>query len=121
MRNNIGNEDGVDVDPTPAPPPAPRGSRLKVKRVDEVYDPHLCRWNVQEGYKEPEAAGKAEPFAEYAFLLWRKITPSPNPAAPPTIETSIDIKSEHLKKACKEVIGDFMGISWTAVRLKVSA
>lgn len=103
----------------PQAPPAPRGSRLEVKRVDEVYDPHLRRWNVQEGYKEPEAAGKVDPFAEYAFLLWREITPSSNPVAPPKIETYIGVKSEQLKNVCKEVIGNFMGISWIAEPLFV--
>lgn len=100
--------------------PPPRGSRLEVKRVDETYDVFGgANWYVQEDYKELKATGIVEPFAEYSFLLWREITPSRDQKEPPRIETYIDIMSEHLKKAYKEVIGEFMGVSWTAEPLRV--
>lgn len=98
---------------------APRGSRLEIKRVDEVYDASRQTFVVQEGYKSPEMDEKNEPFAEYAFLVWRRIAPSPSPAIFPTTHTSIDVKSEYLKDLCQNIIGGFMGISWMSKPLRV--
>lgn len=98
---------------------APRGSRLEIKRVDEVYDASRQTFVVQEGYKSPEMDEKNEPFAEYAFLVWRRIVPPPSPAIFPTTHTSIDVKSEYLKDLCQNIIGGFMGISWMSKPLRV--
>lgn len=98
---------------------APRGSRLEIKRVDEVYDASRQTFVVQEGYKSPEMDEKNEPFAEYAFLVWRRIVPPPSPAIPPTTHTSIDVKSDYLKDLCQNIIGGFMGISWMSKPLRV--
>lgn len=98
---------------------APRGSRLEIKRVDEVYDASRQTFALQEGYKSPDMDEKNEPFAEYVFLIWRRIVPPPSPAIPPTTHTSIDVKSVYLKNLCQNIIGGFMGISWISKPLRV--
>lgn len=98
---------------------APRGSRLEIKRVDEVYDASRQMFVIQEGYKSADMDEKNEPFAEHVLLVWRKIVPPQSPAMPPTTHTSIDVKSDYLKDLCQNVIGGFMGISWLSNQLRV--
>ena len=75
---------------------------------------------MQEAFQALESSERNEAFAEYAFLIWRRITPSGNPMAPPRVVTTIDVKSEYLRSICEEVIGSFTGILWDEKPLRVS-
>lgn len=104
----------------PLPPP-----NVKVKRLDYYYS----RWSKSWKYKNmgekvtPEMApiggttsSGNDPWQGYCFVVIRTIS---RKEEEPTFQ--VVLKSPYLITACKDVIQDVPGISWTADPLQVSA
>ena len=98
--------------------PSMRGTLLKVQRFETVYDHANNKYVVREIEKEPVVeSNKLNSSDRNIFNIWRRISPSMIGA--PSITTKIDIKSSHLRDICRDVIGGYKNISWTAEPLKV--
>ena len=103
--------------PSKKPDVAEEGERLEIKRLDELYDRNHGEWTKTETVNR-KPRSKSHTHAEYAFIVLRKFNPTDDPTLH-DITTTYDIKSRHLRKIGKEVIGNVLGISWTARPLKV--
>jgi hypothetical protein len=101
-------------------PQPPEGSLLEVKRVDEIFDRKTSEWVTRDSRssKKKKKAGE-DKYAPYAFLVHRKFNPTPDPTLH-MITTTIDVRSEWIRKVGVEVIGQVQGITWTAKPLRVS-
>ena len=97
------------------------GTLLELKRVDEVYDRKISEWVVRDSssYKNKRKKAGADKYAPYAFLVHRKFNPTTDPTLH-IITTTIDVRSEWIRKVGVEVIGQVQGITWTAKPLRVS-
>ncbi|KLO17805.1 P-loop containing nucleoside triphosphate hydrolase protein [Schizopora paradoxa] len=96
---------------------APEGTRLEIKRLDEIYDRTRSEWTKKDTV-ERKSKDKDGAYAEFAFTVVRKFNPTQEPTLH-IITTTYDIRSIHLRKIGKDVIGQVQGISWTAKPLKV--
>ena len=94
------------------------GSLLEIKRVDEVYDRHRCEWIARDSIVPKVKRPSKDPYGAYAFTVNRRFNPTPDPTLH-TITTTLDIKSEFLRKIGAEVIGQVQGVTWTTKPLKV--
>lgn len=103
------------------PPP-----NLKVKRVDHYYSSWTKSWkyknmgakvNPEGSALLPTTANGNDPWATFCFVVVRKLPRNPEEADPTFL---VNIKSPYLVSACKHVIGDVPGISWTAEPLEAS-
>ena len=98
---------------------------LKVKRVDHYWSTWQKTWKYKNmGAKvTPEAShlltssNGNDPWQAFCFVVVRKLPRNPD-EADPTFQ--VVIKSPYLVSACKHVIGDVPGISWTAEPLEAS-
>lgn len=97
---------------------APEGMRLEVKRLDEVYDRNRSEWTKRDTVPR-KSKNKDEAHAEFAFSVIRKFNPTQDPTLH-LITTTYDIRSPHLRKMGKDIIGQVQGISWTSKPLKVT-
>ncbi|OBZ76844.1 ATPase family AAA domain-containing protein 3B [Grifola frondosa] len=107
---------------TPAPAP-----NLKVKRVDYYYSNWSKSWKYRNtGSKvTPEAIrplggpDNNDPWQSFCFVVVRKMPKSQDieQGAEPTFQ--VTIKSPYLLKACKDVIQNIPGLSWTAEPLEL--
>lgn len=99
-----------------------RGGSVQVKRVDHVFDNRTNEWTYKT--TKPPAAprvlagGKTtdggDVWQSFCFVVVRHVTE--NPFEP---RVSLTIKSPYLRTACKEIIGERPGVSWTADPLEV--
>lgn len=96
---------------------APEGTRLEIKRFDEIYDRNRSEW-AKKDTVERKSKDKDEAYAEFAFTVVRKFNPTQDPTLH-IITTTYDIRSAHLRKIGVDVIGQVQGITWTAKPLKV--
>lgn len=101
-------------------PQAPPGSLLEVKRIDETYDMRNGVWSTRDSAIPTSAKKDKDTYAAYAFTVNRRFQPTDNKGMH-VVTTILDIKSEHLREAGKNVIGQVQGISWTSRPLKVSS
>ena len=120
----------TEVAPQPAAPLSP--PNLKVKRVDYYWSTWSKTWKyrntgssvVAEAVRPVGNGTDNDPWANFCFVVVRKL-PDPrshDPSSPPPDPTfQVVIKSAYLLKACKDVIGQVPGLSWTAEPLEVSA
>ena len=99
-----------------------RGTRLKVQRFDEVFDPESNKFVVREVDQGQVQEDKVTDSSnENVFNVLRKIFPNPySPSIPPKVVTYLDIKSGHLRDIGRQIIGGYTGISWTVEPLRVS-
>ena len=96
---------------------APEGTRLEIRRLDEIYDRQRSEWTKKDTV-ERKSKDKDSAYAEFAFTVVRKFNPTQEPTLH-IITTTYDIRSSHLRKIGKDVIGQVQGITWTAKPLKV--
>ncbi|KAH8080729.1 P-loop containing nucleoside triphosphate hydrolase protein [Cristinia sonorae] len=109
------------VTPTPAlPPPS-----LKVKRVDHYWSSWSKTWKYKNmGAKvTPEASHMLtssgsgnDPWGQFCFVVVRKLPRNPEESE---ATFQVVIKSPYLISACKHVVGEVPGISWTAEPLEL--
>ena len=104
----------------------PQQSGLEVKRVDHVYDTSTHTWKYEDTRVDADAqilrGGKksdgSDVWQSFCFVIVRKIPPPDSSlGVEPTV--AITVKSPHLRKACKDVIGDIPLFSWTIDPLEV--
>ncbi|KAI1792720.1 hypothetical protein LXA43DRAFT_1060418 [Ganoderma leucocontextum] len=113
------------IPPTPLPP-----ANLEIKRVDYYWSSWSKRWkykNTGSGVVADDAVrpgGNAssdnDPWVDFCFVAVRKLpADSRNPGSKITLE--VVIKSPYLLTACKDVIGNMPGLTWTVepLRLKI--
>ena len=111
---------------TPSPAEHCAALKLDVKIVDSRYkekDP--CGWEYEATHNAGDVPAELvqplgidaseDSWAEYCFVVVRK-HPTPQEQAKGTkqIVFEIVIKSVYLLKACKDVIGDVRGLSWSS-------
>ncbi|KAH9944905.1 P-loop containing nucleoside triphosphate hydrolase protein [Amylocystis lapponica] len=113
----------------PAPVTAPLN--LKVKRVDHYYSNWAKAWKYRNSGSKvtPDMSRPAgialgsdanDPWQAFCFVVVRKIprgSSDGNPNADPTFV--VVVKSPYLAMACKDVIQDVPGLSWTAEPLEL--
>ena len=99
--------------------------RLELKRIDKARIPTTGKWMVYDTTEdgparvsEAKLKGRYAEYAEYAFIVRRKIQQSPGSDVP-TITTTILIQSDCLKQALKLVMKDVRNLSWNAQPFKV--
>lgn len=97
-------------------------ANLKIKRVDHFYSRWGKKWKYQNSGSDaiPElrtipSEGKDDPWQQYCFVVVREI-PREEGQEP---HFKIVVKSQYLLKACKDVIGEVLGVSWNAIPLEV--
>ncbi|KAL6304715.1 P-loop containing nucleoside triphosphate hydrolase protein [Sparassis latifolia] len=123
------HDDNDDTDSTAAlvapaaalPPP-----NLKVKRVDYYYSTWGKTWKYRNsGAKvtaemmRPMGSDNSDPWQAYCFVVVRKM-PSPQESdagAEPKFQ--VTVKSPYFLKACRDVMQEVQGISWTADPLEL--
>ncbi|EMD36703.1 hypothetical protein CERSUDRAFT_114643 [Gelatoporia subvermispora B] len=107
----------------PASIPAPT---LKVKRVDHYWSNWSKAWKYRNTSSKvnPEmisafggASDSSDPWQSFCFVVVRKMPQNMDEGQEPTFQ--IVIKSPYLVKACRDVIGDVKGLSWTQDPLQV--
>ncbi|KAI0357755.1 P-loop containing nucleoside triphosphate hydrolase protein [Trametes cingulata] len=114
---------GSDVVETSTDLPAPN---LKVKRVDNYWSAWSKGWKyrntgssvVAEAVRPVGNGTGNDPWQNFCFVVVRKF-PEPR-ATDEEISYKIVIKSPYLLKACKDVIKQVPGISWTAEPLELN-
>ncbi|KAJ7931911.1 P-loop containing nucleoside triphosphate hydrolase protein [Mycena leptocephala] len=100
------------------------GTLLEIKHVDKIRLPDSGEWIIQNasdietGLKPPRHDDKYAEWAEYAFIVRRKIVQTRG-ADYPTITTKILIRSGLLRSAVREVMKVVEGISWNGSVLKL--
>jgi hypothetical protein len=103
------------------PLPSPN---LGIKKVDYYYSRWHKKWKyantgsniVPELRPAPESPGGTDDaWNVYCFVVIRNVPQEENREA----YFKVQIKSPYLVKACKEVIDEMNGLSWTAVPLQV--
>lgn len=122
------SDDADTTTTTTAQPPAPLAPpNLKVKRVDHYWSTWAKSWKyrttgsgvVAEAVRPVGNGTDSDPWEKFCFVVVRKF-PDPNRQAKEGDFTfQIVLKSPYLLKACKDVIGQVPGISWTAEPLEV--
>ena len=130
---HAGDAGSEDTETTTQPASVPLAPpNLKVKRVDHYFSTWSKSWKyrntgsnvVAEAVRPVGNGTDNDPWANFCFVVVRKL-PDPrshDPSSPPPDPTfQVVIKSAYLLKACKDVIGQVPGLSWTAEPLEVSA
>jgi hypothetical protein len=79
-----------------------RASVLEYKRVDELFDEELHDWDIRDSVPH----SKADKYSTYIFTVRRIFDYDGR-----YTETKVDVKSQLLKDALSEIIGDVRGIS----------
>ncbi|KAH9925055.1 P-loop containing nucleoside triphosphate hydrolase protein [Epithele typhae] len=114
------------VDPpqpdTPLPPP-----NLKVKRVDHYWSSWSKSWkyrNTGSGVvaevAHPVGNGSDnDPWQSFCFVVVRKMPEEHQKLMNPDPTFQVVVKSPYLLKACKDVMGDINGLSWTTEPLEL--
>ncbi|OCH86746.1 P-loop containing nucleoside triphosphate hydrolase protein [Obba rivulosa] len=107
--------------PAALPPPT-----LKVKRVDHYWSNWSKAWKYRNTSSKvtPEmmtafggSSDSSDPWLSFCFVVVRKMPQNMDEGQEPTFQ--IVVKSPYLVKACKDVIGDVPGLSWTQDPLQV--
>lgn len=93
------------------------GHIVEVKRLDEVYNRRTGEW-LKTDTVNRKSRTKPDAHAEYIFTVIRKFNPTDDPTLH-DITTTYDIRSRHLRRAGKDIVGNVLGISWNARPLKV--
>ncbi|KAI0752549.1 P-loop containing nucleoside triphosphate hydrolase protein [Daedaleopsis nitida] len=128
LRSSDGSEDldtGTTLVALPAaslPPP-----NLKVKRVDYFWSTWSKAWKykntgsgvVAEAMRPVGNGSDNDPWQNFCFVVVRKFPDPRNAHQGGDITFQIVVKSPYLLKACKDVIGQVPGLSWTAEPLEL--
>lgn len=110
----------VDIPAVLTPP------NLKIKRVDHFWSTWSKGWKyrntgssvVAEAVRPVGNGTTNDPWQNFCFVVVRKFPQQQNDLED-EIKYKIVIKSPYLLKACKDVIGNVPGVSWTAEPLEV--
>ncbi|KAI0819855.1 P-loop containing nucleoside triphosphate hydrolase protein [Trametes gibbosa] len=123
---NLGDnntEDGQSTNDVSGALPPPN---LKIKRVDHFWSDWSKGWKyrntgssiVAEAVRPVGNGSANDPWQNFCFVVVRKFPQHVNNGEE-EIKFKIVIKSPYLLKACKDVIGDVPGVSWTAEPLEL--
>lgn len=101
---------------------------LKIKRVDHFWSNWSKGWKyrntgssvIAEAVRPVGNGTTNDPWQNFCFVVVRKFPQQQNDLED-EIKYKIVIKSPYLLKACKDVIGNVPGVSWTAEPLEVSS
>lgn len=105
------------------------GSRLEFKRVDEIWEE--SQWILRDSAETVHKKDQDDKYREYSFIIVRRyhattFTLVNTLSVPPSFHlarhsfpNSIEIKSDHLRKALQDVIKQVNGVSWNARPLRV--
>ncbi|EIW53206.1 P-loop containing nucleoside triphosphate hydrolase protein [Trametes versicolor FP-101664 SS1] len=110
----------VDIPAVLTPP------NLKIKRVDHFWSTWSKGWKyrntgssvVAEAVRPVGNGTTNDPWQNFCFVVVRKFPQQQNDLED-EIKYKIVIKSPYLLKACKDVIGNVPGVSWTAEPLEL--
>ncbi|TBU30370.1 P-loop containing nucleoside triphosphate hydrolase protein [Dichomitus squalens] len=121
------NDTQTTTEATAVPPAPVAPASLKIKRVDHYWSTWSKSWKyrntgsgiVAEAVRPVGNGSDNDPWANFCFVVVRKI-PEPNKQLEGAeITFQVVVKSPYLLKACKEVIGTVPGLSWTAEPLEL--
>ncbi|KAI1786224.1 P-loop containing nucleoside triphosphate hydrolase protein [Ganoderma leucocontextum] len=94
----------------------------KIKSVDHYWNANDRAWRYEDSQSEIPAeavqpvgssAASSDDWKEFCFVVVREI-PDPRLTLDPTIRFKIVVKSPHLHKACKDIMGNTPGLSWNS-------
>lgn len=110
----------IDIPAVLTPP------NLKIKRVDHFWSTWSKGWKyrntgssvIAEAVRPVGNGTTNDPWQNFCFVVVRKFPQQQNDLED-EIKYKIVIKSPYLLKACKDVIGNVPGVSWTAEPLEV--
>jgi len=113
------DQDQATLTTVQGPLPSPN---LKIKKVDHFYSRWSKKWKYQNSGSNaipevmaPPMDGKDDSWQQFCFVVVREIPRSED--LEPYFQ--IEVKSQYLLKACKDVIAEVQGVSWNAVPLEV--
>ncbi|PCH35814.1 nucleoside triphosphate hydrolase protein [Wolfiporia cocos MD-104 SS10] len=99
------------------------GSVLEVKHLHEVYDRSEDKYVIKPAPLYDTSPGNKrdgqKEYTSHAFTVIRRFARG-QPDSSYNFSTLLQINSQHLVDVCKEVIGPFPEISWTAKPLRIS-
>jgi hypothetical protein len=99
------------------------GTLLEIKHIDKIRQPDSGEWIIQ---NRESSAFSTEPtdirdkyaeWAEYAFLVQRTVVQRNSDY--PDMTTTFLIRSDLLRRALREAIGDGPGVNWTGLIVEV--
>ncbi|GJJ06516.1 hypothetical protein Clacol_000708 [Clathrus columnatus] len=119
--NNEKVEDARTESDGTLPPQPIEPAYLKIKKVDHYYSRWQKKWkyantgsNVIPEMRVAPSDSKDE-WQQFCFVVVREIPDGAD--IPPYFR--IVVKSPYLLRACKEVVGEVVGVSWTVVPLQL--